>query len=157
MKIIILLSLLFLSACNVDLKVETVSEDKLLKEVKNAVDNFGKAYVEADTSKLKTLLAEEYLHINPDGNKISKNDWLNWVGSRKAEIENGSLVIDVYETRDLSIRLISDKTAIADGIIYSTGTRNTELFIVHIKFTNVWIKENGNWKRTVFHDSRLIE
>ena len=157
MKIIILLSLIFLSACNVDLKVETASDDELIKEVKTAVEDFGKAYVKADTSKLKTLLAEEYLHTNPDGNKISKNDWLNWVGSRKAEIENGNLVIDAYDTRDLNIRLISDKTAIADGIIYSTGTQNSEPFKVHIKFTNVWVKKNGSWKRTVFHDSRLKE
>ena len=157
MKVIVWGCLLLFFACNVDVKVENISTNELIKEVKTAVTDFGNAYAEADTAKLKTMLADKYLHTNPDGKTISKKDWLNWVGTRKSEIENGLLIIDTYETRDLNIRLITDSAAIADGIIYSTGTQNSKPFNVYIKFTNVWIKENGKWKRTVFHDSRISQ
>lgn len=155
MKRLLLICFIFMYSCDAETKMDKKTSQELIQEVKAEIAEFGNLYTAADTSKLKSFLSSTYLHTNPDGKKISKEEWLKWVGSRRTEIQNGNLIIDVYEIRDLHVRLLSDKAAVAEGIVYSTGKENSEPFTIHIKFTNVWIKEEGKWKRTVFHDSRI--
>ncbi len=135
-----------------------VSQPKLLEaDVRTSVEKFGGAFLKADVSILKNLLCENYIHVNgSSGNVINKIDWLKFVESRRLLLDSGELVINSYKIQDLKVNLFGN-AAIVTGIVESTGSRNGIPFISNIRFTNVWIIEDGNLRRASFHDSAIPE
>lgn len=47
--------------------------------------------------------------------------------------------------------------AIVTGIVKSDGTRDGVNFKSTLRFTNVWVYENGNLRRASFHDSAITD
>lgn len=116
---------------------------------------FIEAFQAANADVLAAMLTDDYVHTGPTGIVSNKTEWLNWIGSRRAEIEAGTFSYDTYEIEDLSVRVSGD-TAIITGLNKAAGTRSGEPFSFQIQFTNVWIRQSGVWLRTAFHDSRLV-
>ena len=124
-------------------------------EVRDAVNAFGRAYLEADVPTLKSLLTENYVHVNGrSGNVLNREDWLLWVKSRRSEIENGELVISDYRVEDVNVAL-DGNTAIVVGMVYLSQTRNGNSRTAKIRFSNTWLYREGEWHRAAFHDSPL--
>jgi len=125
------------------------------KELRLAVSDFGRAFASADVSALQLLLTEDYTHVNgSSGNVITRDQWLGWVASRRAELDAGTLVIETYTVEDLRVQLYGE-TAVVSGIVRSRGLNGGTPFDSNIRFTNVWVLEEGVWRRAAFHDSRL--
>ncbi len=111
-------------------------------EVRAAVSAFSRAFVEADVSVLRTLLTEDYVHINGrSGSLLNRDEWLNWIASRRAELDSGRLVIDTYRIEDVNVQ-IHGEAAVVTG---------------RVRFTNVWVEQGGVWRRAAFHDSPFPE
>jgi ketosteroid isomerase-like protein len=147
MKILILTGLIMLQGMHLDPS----------DAVKAAIDEFAEAYVAADVEALDALLADPYLHVNGrSGALIGREDWLAWVATRREALENGTLVIDKYEIKDLTIRMRRDSAHVT-GIVSTSGIRDRVPFFAEIRFTNVWVKEGDIWKRAMFHDSQATE
>ena len=124
-------------------------------EVRVAVAKFGQAFVNANVEVLESLLTSDYIHVNGrSGNVLNRDEWLNWIQSRRLELETGQLIIDEYDTKDVAVQ-IYENVAIVTGAVYSSGNHNGEPFASHVRFTNTWISINGEWHRAVFHDSPL--
>jgi len=125
------------------------------QEVKAAVDKFSMAFLKADVTVLKTLLCRNYIHVNGNsGNVLKRNDWLNWIVSRRAELESAVLVINDYKTEDVQIEIFGE-TAIVTGVVKANGQRKGTAFSSQIRFTNVWLMEDGTLRRAAFHDSNI--
>ena len=127
----------------------------LQQEVKSAFSEFSRAFQAADVTILKTMLAEDYIHVNGgSGNVINQEQWLKWLASRRAEMDAGEFLFESYKVEDLQVQLFGE-TAIVIGITRANGIRKGSPFTLALKFTNVWIKKNGKWRRAAFHDSAL--
>ena len=124
-------------------------------KVQAAVAKFGRAFLNADVEVLESLLTNDYIHVNgSSGNVLNRNEWLNWIKSRRTELEAGQLIIDEYDTKDIVVK-IYENVAIVTGMVYSSGKHNGEMFTSHIRFTNTWVLNDGKWHRAAFHDSPL--
>ena len=126
------------------------------REVREAVERFGRAFAEADASALGPMLSEDYVHTNWDGAVLDKSGWLDYVRSRRAELESGALRIDAHTTDDLKVRLYGN-VAVVTGRNTTRGERGGEAFTTRIRFTHVWVKVDGGWRRAAFHDSTITE
>lgn len=127
------------------------------EDVKNSVEEFGEAFLRADISILSDLLCENYIHVNgSSGNVINKTNWLNWIESRRTLLDKSELVVNSYIIEDVQIKLF-EETAVVTGIVKSDGLRKDLPFKSHLRFTNVWIIEDGKLCRASFHDSTIPE
>lgn len=123
--------------------------------IRERVADFDEAFRTGDVTALDDMISENYLHTNPSGNVISRENWLSWNRSRAEELNSGVLTVESYETSELDIRIVSFNTALVSGINEANGVRNGEPFQTKVRFSHVWILEDGNWKRAVFHDSYI--
>ena len=143
---LIFILLTYSAKCQAALKVS---------DVRASFDKFNQAFLEADVAILETLLAKNYVHVNGgSGNVINKQSWLKWIAFRRAEVDSGDLIIDTYEVNDIKIQIFGE-TAVVTGIVKSTGKRQGKPFNLSIRFTNVWLMEDGILRRAAFHDSHL--
>lgn len=125
------------------------------QDVRAAVRRFGEAYVEADVAILESLLTHDYLHVNGNsGNVLTREEWLDWIASRREEIENGSLVVTKYVVDDVRVEIYGT-AAVVTGTVDASGIRNEERFASRVRFTNLWVRSNRIWRRAAFHDSAL--
>jgi ketosteroid isomerase-like protein len=126
-------------------------------DVLAAVERLGQAYRAADMQTLGGLLTDDYVHTNGgSGSRLNRDQWLSWVGSQRELLDSGELRIDTYEVSDTRVELYGN-VAVVTGIVRSSGVRNNEPFGVHVRFTNVWVKRDGVWRRAAFHDSPMPE
>lgn len=125
------------------------------KEVQAAVENFSRAFLEADVETLGKALTMDYVHLNGNSSTVfNRDEWLSWVKTRRKELENKELEINDYRVEDVIIKTY-ENVAIVTGTVYSSGERNGEAFVSHVRFTNTWILVDGTWHRAAFHDSPL--
>ncbi len=123
--------------------------------LKTAVQLFGLSYKTAHVAVLDKMLTTDYIHINGgSGHVIDRKAWLNWVKSQHAEIKKGHLVIDEYEIKDYKQRIYGT-TAFVTGVVETSGHKAGEPFASKIRFSNVWVKQDGHWLRAAFHDSPI--
>lgn len=127
-------------------------DDQLIKQ---RILEFDLAYKTGDVEKLDQMISFDYLHTNPSGNIVTRENWLNWNISRADAIKSGELVINTYETSELNIRIKTQTTVVASGINTSSGIDKGEPFETKVRFTHLWVLEDEAWKRAVFHDSYL--
>ena len=124
-------------------------------EVRSAVDQFGRAFVEADVPTLESLLSENYVHVNGrSGDVLNRDDWLKWVKSRRTEIEKGELEFCDYRIEDLII-VVDEDTATGVGTVVVCMSRNGSSNTSKLNFANTWLYREGAWRRSAFHDSPL--
>jgi ketosteroid isomerase-like protein len=143
-----LLSLLLLSSTN-------LFAANQLHEVEAAFLEFSDAFREANATLLASRLTESYVHVNGrSGSVLDRTGWLEYIRSRRQEIERGDLVMEEYEVEDLEVRIYGS-SAVVTGIVSSRGSRGGEPFRSRVRFTNLWVEQEGRWRRAAFHDSPL--
>ena len=145
--------LLLCSACNTA-QQKISSQEELKSELKTAIDAFNRAFAEADTSLLKSMLTEDYQHSNSYYEAIGKETWLEYVGQRKADLDSGEMELLDYALDQEQIQLIGN-TGILSGRISVESRLGADTTKAAYRITNVWIKEEGKWKRAAFHDGRI--
>jgi len=123
-------------------------------EVLTRVDLFGRSFVTADVNALDALLSRDYIHTNTDGSVIEREAWLAWVAEQKPKLDEGTLSYERYENSELRVRVQGD-VAWVTGRHDSSGRRDGAAFTTSLRFTQVWVREDGVWRRALFHDSRL--
>lgn len=100
-------------------------------------------------------MTTEYSHVNGgSGTVLTREEWLAWIRDRREEIDAGKLVVRVYRIEDLAVRVYGD-SAVVTGVAHSTGERQGSPFTSRVRFTNLWVLDDGEWRRAAFHDSPL--
>lgn len=131
-----------------------LAEIRTTTVVKKAFEKFNNAFLKADSTILEDLLAEDYIHTNGSGSVLNKKEWLGYIRKRKAELDSGKLKVDSYGVKNLRIKIYGF-AAVVTGTVFTKGTRGSNSFDRSIHITNVWVKRDGRWRRTAFHDSRV--
>ncbi len=133
-------------------KLNPIEEEKILLE---KVNDFNQAFKECDIEALETLITENYLHTNGNSRVIRKDAWLEYLKKRKLEISSGNLVVNTYDMKEVEIELHNDMAIVTGKIIISSSTKLGEHNDHEYRITNIWVKEEGNWKRAGFHDGKI--
>jgi hypothetical protein len=127
----------------------------LAAEVRARVAAFADAYVRADAGALDSLLARTYVHTNTGAAApIDRATWLGYVGQRRDDLASGRLVVTAYANDDLAVHVYG-AAAVVTGRNTTAGVRDGTPFRLDLRFTQVWIVEDGRWRRAVFHDSAV--
>lgn len=121
-------------------------------ELAQTIEKFNQAFMQADVKVLDTLLTEQYLHTNSGSKAFNKASWLKWIKGRQASVKAGKLKYDSYQTEDLEMVLYQD-AAVVTGRNIAKGKDADKAFSVDIRFTHLWVKQDGQWKRASFHDA----
>ena len=145
--------LLFCFACKAPQQRQP-SQEEVKTELKEAIDAFNRAFAEADTSQLKTMLTEDYQHSNSYYEAIGKDTWLEYVGQRKADLDSGEMELLDYALDQERIQVIGN-TGILSGRIKVKSRLGPDTSTNAYRITNVWIREDSKWRRAAFHDGKI--
>jgi hypothetical protein len=148
MKQLVLISLLALHSFAMA-QNPTSDLDKLVRV-------FGEAWLAADGAQLDRLLAREYTHTDVTGRVLDRTEWLTdaenaqkWLrsphGTSKPSIE--------FE--DMQIRVYGDVAVVTGmNVIHSANLKDKPM---RLRFTQVWVKEDGEWKRRFFQGTQVAQ
>lgn len=103
--------------------------------------------LKGDTARLKKLLADDFMGIGPNGRIKTKTELLDWAESRK-------FIYDSIKTSDIRVRVYG-KTAVVTGTLEIKAHRDQKDIYVHVRYTRVWIKEQGRWQVVSFQATRI--
>ncbi len=124
------------------------------KAVENAVLSFADAYRTGNVAVVDQLIAEDYSHINNGGEPIDRKAYMGWNRTRAEHLQKSNWRIDQYEVTELAIT-VHQHSAVATGRVTAMGERDGKKWNSDVRFTNLWVKQNGNWKRAAFHDTSI--
>ncbi len=115
---------------------------------------FNEAFEKGNVEKLDQLITENYSHTNGSWKAFGKNKWLEYMRKRRARLENGELQLSIYRMDDLNIEM-NQASAFVTGKIVMVGIENNDPFKREIRVSNLWVIEDGEWKRAGFHDTQI--
>ncbi len=149
----ILLATILLSACS---DISSSEENKIFnkEELLLAIDKFNKAFAECDIVILESMITENYQHTNGNSKSIGKESWISYLNKRKVEIESGKLIVNNYQMDQAKIEFFHN-TAIVTARIVSLMNKQGKIQENQHRVTNLWVNENGKWKRAGFHDAKI--
>ncbi len=133
-----------------NVKESEISREELLIRI----NEFNKAFQKGQVSTLESMITENYVHTNGNSKPINKHDWLSYLRKREVEIEMGNLVVADYEMDEIKIEF-HGKMAIVTGRVKVSNKKEEEILINEYRITNIWIIEDGIWKRAGFHDGKI--
>ncbi|WP_109436953.1 MULTISPECIES: nuclear transport factor 2 family protein [Aquimarina] len=145
------LILTVLLSCSSNTNKPSVNDEQKLWET---IAEFNQAFKNSNVEKLKAMITDNYIHTNGSSESINKNTWVNYLHKRNKDIENGDLIVNAYEMSEETVQFY-DNVAIVTAKILVSNTRQGNLQENGFRVTNIWVRENGNWKRAGFHDGKI--
>ncbi|MBV6644818.1 MAG: nuclear transport factor 2 family protein [Cyclobacteriaceae bacterium] len=133
------------------ISIQTSTEkEKLL----NRLESFNEAFISADAEKLASMITADYMHSNGSSGPYNKKQWLNYVKSRRAKLDAGTLTVSKYEMQDIQVILYGAAATIS-GKVVTEGLENGKSYSKIFLVTHTWVLQDGYWHRAAFHDGKL--
>lgn len=108
-----------------------------------------RAMVQNDAHAIGRYMADDWTIVGPDGSMSDKATFLGLV-------ESGALSHNVMSSEDFSIRVYGDTAVLlARGV--SGGSYQGQPFREVERSSNVFVKQDGDWRCVLTHLSRLVE
>ncbi|UUZ56279.1 nuclear transport factor 2 family protein [Massilia sp. H-1] len=101
-------------------------------------DAWDAAIIRKDMAAVATNMAPDYRHIRDNGDIADGAGFLAAIGSPK-------LVIDPYRVEDFDVRVYGD-VALLTGRTRMTGSYDGKQFKSHYRYTDVYVRRDGQWK-----------
>jgi ketosteroid isomerase-like protein len=125
--------------------VQSTVEDSLVA----LAHDWDRAMVGNDAQEIGRYMAADWIIVGSDGRIGDRKTFLGLVAS-------GELTHDVMESKDIEVRVYGDAAVlVASGV--SGGQFRGHAFREHERSSNVFIKEEGQWRCVLTHLSRLSE
>nr|WP_298794055.1 nuclear transport factor 2 family protein [uncultured Allomuricauda sp.] len=119
-----------------------------------SIEKFNTAFAEGNLEVLYAMTTENYLHTNSSSRVIGKTDWFNYLKKRNKDLKSGAIEVLEYQLDETKIEH-HDNTAIVTGKVRVVIQDSTGTKISQYRITNIWVYEDGTWKRAGFHDGRM--
>lgn len=150
----LLVSLIFSISCvNQENKETSLSEaDK--QALLQRIDLFNQTFAEGDAKALASMITRTYTHTNGNSASIDGATWLDYLQKRQEQIESGEWVVHRYSLEEQEI-VYHPACAILTGKVSVSQSRAGVKEDRSFRITNVWVQEDGLWKRAGFHDGRI--
>lgn len=117
---------------------------------KEAVRALEKQRTEAVIAKnyavLEAILADELVYVHSDGKIDSKATYVQAMKDRDVRYIS-------IETEAMDIRLYG-KTAIINGVYATNNTKNTQ---TRLRFTNVYVRQKGQWQMVSWQSLKVAQ
>lgn len=124
-----------------------LADDPAVREVIAAERAWVQAHRGLDLDALEGLMAEEYLHILPDGSVIGKQADL-------ASYRRGDRHWDYAESDQYHVEVFGD-AAVLVGRWRARGVNASEPFDYAARFLSVYVKRAGRWQMVVAQSTPL--
>ncbi|WP_422862052.1 nuclear transport factor 2 family protein [Flagellimonas sp. W118] len=119
-----------------------------------SIEKFNTAFAEGNLEVLDAMTTENYLHTNSSSRVIGKTDWFNYLKKRNKDLKSGAIEVLQYELDETKIEHHGNSALVTGRVTVvardSMGTKKNQY-----RITNIWVYENGTWKRAGFHDGRI--
>jgi ketosteroid isomerase-like protein len=124
-------------------------------EIEIQENAFNIAQLKDDRAALDRLLADDYVLIYSDASLFTKKEFLSWF-DKSAPLEKRAKP-EVLTTHSESIRVYGDAAAVVVGTLHKKGTFMGKPYEARGRFTDVWRRENGQWRLILTHESHFPE
>jgi ketosteroid isomerase-like protein len=112
------------------------------EQLKKIEQDWANAYVKRDTAFVQKITSDDFAFIGPDGNMVSKADYVKSM--------EGDTVFTAFKVEELKVRVYGD-AAVAMGIATITAKTKGEDESGRYSFTDVFVKQKGEWKAVSGH------
>lgn len=129
---------------------------ELSHTLNQAIDDFNSAFEKGDVFTLDQMITEGYLHTNNSWKAFGRDQWLGYMKDRSEKIKTDSLRVTNYQFTERQIQIYMN-TAVVTGLVTSEGIEMGQPFSKKFRVSNVWVYENGSWKRGAFHDTWITQ
>ena len=119
-------------------------------QLRDIQQQFVRACVERDRAFIERILAPEWSVTQANGSILTRANLLRTAFETEA-LRVTSMVVD-----DVTVRMFGT-TAVVRGRTVATGTDKGIAFNVRLRFTDVFLKRNGEWQAVSSHASLLPE
>ena len=124
------------------------------KELAASINKFNKAFAHGDLEVLDALTTKNYLHTNSSSQVIGKSDWFKYLKKRNERLRSGEFVVLDYVLDQTKIEYHGN-SAIVTGRVTVATKDSTGTIQNQYRITNLWVFEEGRWKRAGFHDGKI--
>jgi ketosteroid isomerase-like protein len=107
-------------------------------ELKALEQQWSDAYKKGDTAVLKTVEAEEWMLIDPEGTTTTKAQDIKELGDK-------TFVVKESTTSDVKVRMLGDDHAAITGSAKMSGSYKGKDFSGEYRFTDIFEKRDGKW------------
>lgn len=111
------------------------SEKSMILALESA---WNQAEIHHDATAAAAILAENFISVDHHGNLQNRGQYL-------ADMRDRSFHPEEISNSDTTVYIYGD-TAIVTSAYRTRGTENKKPFAHHGRFTDTWIKRNGNWQ-----------
>jgi hypothetical protein len=125
--------------------VQPVTDEQQLRDIQRRLAD---AWLQRDRAAIETILAPEWSVTQPDGQILSRATVLG-------PFFDG-LRLDTFVVDDVSVMLFGT-TAVVRGRTVASGTLHGSQVSARIRFSDVFIKRDGQWQAVASHASPLIQ
>lgn len=101
-----------------------------------------------DIPFLEEVLADDLVYIHSNALTETKADFLS-------SIKTGKIVYEKMEVEEMQVRRYEKTTAIVNGIVHVQVQLNGKAADLRLRYTNVYIKQNGKWKMETWQSTKL--
>lgn len=159
MKRILVLVVLLIAAPTLALSQTSDQQAGVAKNNNSSVEqelmqlekDFAAAVVKGDTTFGDRHTAANCIGIDPNG-RVS--DRAMMMAGAKA----GNLKFEAFDLDDMSVRLAGKDAAVVTGRATIKGQSKSGMDISgQIRFTNVWVKQDGRWQRMTWQLTRVAQ
>ncbi|MEO5952044.1 MAG: nuclear transport factor 2 family protein [Chloroflexia bacterium] len=123
-------------------------EAKVEDELQLRMREFGQAWASSDIAKLESLLTTDYQHTDILGRILNRVEWLEYAQTARP--------VKSMEFQDVKLKFY-DTVAVITGKNVIVGLPDSWDSNVSISFTQVWVREKGEWRRAFFQATPIIE
>jgi hypothetical protein len=149
MRLPIYLMLLLLLSCSQSQKHKVP-----YNELPIILEKFNTAFAEGNLAVLDSLTTKNYLHTNGNAKVISKNEWFDYLKKRSELLDSSIVQVLDYRLTEQKIEH-HGTTSIVTGKVKVTTKDSLGTKEIQYRITNIWVYEDGLWKRAGFHDGKI--
>ena len=126
-------------------RTEANGNEDLRAELLKREDERNHAVLRGDVDLLNRVYADDLIYVNAFGETLTRAQHLANFGS-------GNLKMTKLSHTDTRLHLFGD-TAIVTGLSTSTINYQGKVYSTPRKFTDVWVKQDGQWRFAVHHET----
>ncbi|MGC2321893.1 MAG: nuclear transport factor 2 family protein [Terriglobales bacterium] len=117
------------------------------QQITTLTDQLNQAFGKGDIGWMEKHFADDFTAIHSNGKLLNKAEEID-------NVKTGNIKWATVDLHDRKIRAFRG-TAVVTTLASSTGTVGGNPYSGDFRTTQVWLKQNGNWKMVAFQSTRV--
>jgi ketosteroid isomerase-like protein len=123
------------------------SEDEA--RVRTLMGTISQAFINRDVATLREVFDDDFTLVEPTGDVVSKEQWLD-------DVERGDLVIESVESESFEIHPAGDTLSVR-GVLKLRAKYSRNNYNGKFRYLGVYARRDGAWKLTLSSARRVVE